>query len=94
MLAHFQDAYLAPLKSDEAFELLDTVAGDLELFEDLTTRNEFLVVILDAARQSNTTEVPPRLMSIWPRLIQWVDGGGSDAAGVFEQISAYYRMKA
>jgi hypothetical protein len=92
LFAQFREKFVSTMSTLEAFESIGETVDLLLRQTDESTATEILQTIIDLARQSDTTEIPPKLLVRKAELIYQFVNFGDYAKNKLKELFQYYRF--
>jgi hypothetical protein len=88
----FRKNYVAVMTPHEAFSSIGPTAEVMLVQSDESTAIEILQTLISLARQSNTTEIPPTLLTSKLAFEEKFSEFGDYAKGKLRELLSYYRL--
>jgi hypothetical protein len=88
----FRERFVSRMSPIEAFQVIDDTISILIKLSDESTAIEVLQTIINLARQSDTTEVPPKLYEMKDIIANQFENMDVYARGKLDELYRYYRL--
>jgi hypothetical protein len=92
LFAQFREEFVSTMSTLEAFESIGETVDLLLRQTDESTATEILQTIIALARQSDTTEIPPKLLAQKAALMDQFVNFGDYAKNKLQELFKYYRL--